>query len=102
MTLLPHPQEMLRYLISYSEQPPPLSKVNSTETVYQYSAIIPTAASPAKRKLERSTLRLNVPQLQRQINLLHTDKNVTRSSPTSPTLVEHKEWNQVIGTTFYH
>ena len=43
---------------------------NSTETVYQYSAINPNAASPASRKLEQSTFRPNVQQIQRHINLI--------------------------------
>ena len=64
---------------------------NSTETVYQYSAINPTGASPASWKLEQSTFRLIVQQLQRHINLLPTDKTVTRSSPPSPTLLSSTE-----------
>ena len=50
-------------------------------------------------------LRLIVPQLQRQINLFHTDKTVTRSSPTSPTLLSStrnriSDWNNFLSLKF--
>ena len=64
---------------------------NSTETVYLYCAINPTAASPAIRKLEQNTSRLIVQKLQRHINLLPIDTTVTRSSPPRPSLFSSRE-----------
>ena len=78
---------------------------NSTETVYQYSAINPTAASPASRKLEQSTFRLNVQQLQRHINLfpliqLSHDLHPLGLLSFQAQGIESSDWNNLLSLKF--
>ena len=85
--------------------PPPLRQGNSRETDYQYSAINLTAASPAIRKLERSTLRLIVQQLQRHINLfpliqLSHDLHPLALLSFQAQGIESSDWNNLLSLKF--
>ena len=78
---------------------------NSTETVYQYSAINPTAASPASQKLEQSTFRLIVQQLQRHINLipikqLSNDLHLPALLSFRAQRIESSDWDNIYHWNF--